>query len=187
MLRQREQALISKMNAKYAKLELHSGNVNVNELQKVHQQAYYSSRPIPIVVTSPRISDFHYYYDGGKPKSTTVTKTTGVGSDETSYPLHVSKFILILTPVIMTCQYNERTNQKHSITEKIETIKQLCKCAKNVPSLTQDKLAKDFEISQSTVSVILSESNKWPSVDETVSTSQFKKNRQANWPQLEEL
>ncbi|CAH1764715.1 2992_t:CDS:1, partial [Entrophospora sp. SA101] len=53
--------------------------------------------------------------------------------------------------------------------------------------LTQDKLAKDFEISQSTVSVILSESNKWPSVDETVSTSQFKKNRQANWPQLEEL
>ncbi|CAJ0829284.1 14843_t:CDS:2 [Entrophospora sp. SA101] len=90
MLRQREQALISKMNAKYAKLELHSGNVNVNELQKVHQQAYYSSRPIPIVVTSPRISDFHYYYDGGKPKSTTVTKTTGVGSDETSYPLHVS-------------------------------------------------------------------------------------------------
>nr|CAG8449844.1 3357_t:CDS:2 [Entrophospora candida] len=92
MLRQREQALISKMNAKYAKLELHSGNVNVNELQKVHQQAYYSSRPIPIVITSPRISDFHYYYDGGKPKSTTVTKTTGVGvgSDETSYPLHVS-------------------------------------------------------------------------------------------------
>ncbi|CAJ0754310.1 488_t:CDS:2 [Entrophospora sp. SA101] len=90
MLRQREQALISKMNAKYAKLELHSGNVNVNggELQKVHQQAYYSSRPIPIVVTSPRVSleiyDFHYYYDGGKPKSTTVTKTTGVGSDETS-------------------------------------------------------------------------------------------------------
>ncbi|CAJ0747875.1 17076_t:CDS:2, partial [Entrophospora sp. SA101] len=54
-------------------------------------------------------------------------------------------------------------------------------------NLTQDKLAKDFEISQSTVSVILSESNKWPSVDETVSTSQFKKNRQANWPQLEEL
>nr|CAG8479567.1 4953_t:CDS:2 [Entrophospora candida] len=102
MLRQREQALVSKMNAKYAKLELHSGNVNVNggeskmallqlsELQKVHQQAYYSSRPIPIVITSPRVSleiyDFHYYYDGGKPKSTTVTKTTGVGvgSDETS-------------------------------------------------------------------------------------------------------
>nr|CAG8604859.1 1688_t:CDS:2 [Entrophospora candida] len=35
-------------------------------------------------------------------------------------------------------------------------------------------------------SVILSESNKWLSVDETVSTSQFKKNQQANWPQLEE-
>jgi len=90
MLRQREQALISKMNAKYAKLELHSGNVNVNggggngynnhnnkgnsliskeskmallqlsELQKVHQQAYYSSRPIPIVITSPRVSLEHY-------------------------------------------------------------------------------------------------------------------------------
>ncbi|CAH1762885.1 11594_t:CDS:2, partial [Entrophospora sp. SA101] len=59
-------------------------------------------------------------------------------------------------------------------------------CAKNDPSLTRDKLAKDFEISRSTVSVILSESNKWPSVDETVSTSQFKKNRQANLPQLEE-
>ncbi|CAH1770079.1 7335_t:CDS:2 [Entrophospora sp. SA101] len=35
-------------------------------------------------------------------------------------------------------------------------------------------------------SVILSESNKWLSVDETVSISQFKKNWQANWPQLEE-
>jgi DNA-binding XRE family transcriptional regulator len=64
--------------------------------------------------------------------------------------------------------------------------KELCKCAKNDPSLTQDKLAKDFEISRSTVSVILSGSNKWLSVDETVSTFQFKKNRQANWPQLEE-
>ena len=63
--------------------------------------------------------------------------------------------------------------------------KELCKRAKNDPSLTQDKLAKDFEIGWSTVSVILSESNKWLSVDETVSTSQFKKNRQANWPQLE--
>ncbi|CAJ0757058.1 714_t:CDS:2 [Entrophospora sp. SA101] len=52
--------------------------------------------------------------------------------------------------------------------------------------LTQDKLAKDFEISRSTVSVILSESNKWLSVDKTVSTSEFKKNRQANWPQLKE-
>ncbi|CAH1765537.1 1493_t:CDS:2 [Entrophospora sp. SA101] len=38
----------------------------------------------------------------------------------------------------------------------------------------------------SLISVILSESNKWLSVDETVSTSQFKKNQQANWPQLEE-
>lgn len=90
MLRQREQALISKMNAKYAKLESHGGNVNVksgggnngvnghddhnnktqsliskeskmallqlSELQKAHQQAYYSSRPIPIVITSPRVS-----------------------------------------------------------------------------------------------------------------------------------
>nr|CAG8644838.1 12583_t:CDS:2 [Entrophospora candida] len=53
--------------------------------------------------------------------------------------------------------------------------------------LTRDKLAKDFEISRSTVSVISSESNKWLSVDETVSTSQFKKSRQANWPQLEEI
>ncbi|CAH1768458.1 2308_t:CDS:2 [Entrophospora sp. SA101] len=53
-------------------------------------------------------------------------------------------------------------------------------------NLTQDKLAKDFEISQNTVSVILSKSNKWLSVDETVSTSQFKKNQQANWSQLEE-
>ena len=64
--------------------------------------------------------------------------------------------------------------------------KELCKRAKSDPSLTQDKLAKDFEIGRSTVSAILSESNKWLSVDETVSTSQFKKNRQANWPQLEE-
>ena len=64
--------------------------------------------------------------------------------------------------------------------------KELCKRAKNDSSLTQDKLAKDFEIGRSTVSVILSESNKWLPVDETVSTSQFKKNRQANWLQLEE-
>nr|CAG8522190.1 6962_t:CDS:2 [Entrophospora candida] len=65
-----------------------------------------------------------------------------------------------------------------------QSRRELCKCAKNDPSLTRDKLAKDFEISRSTVSVILSESNKWLSVDETVSTAQFKKNRQANWRKL---
>ncbi|CAH1768516.1 4030_t:CDS:2, partial [Entrophospora sp. SA101] len=43
-----------------------------------------------------------------------------------------------------------------------------CKHAKNDPSLTQDKLAKDFEIGRSTVSVILPESNKWLPVDETL-------------------
>ncbi|CAH1768808.1 10698_t:CDS:1, partial [Entrophospora sp. SA101] len=62
----------------------------------------------------------------------------------------------------------------------------LCKRAKDDHSLSQDDLAQEFKIGRSTVSEILSESDKWLSIDETLTTSQFKKNRLANWPWLEE-
>ncbi|CAJ0647337.1 13553_t:CDS:1, partial [Entrophospora sp. SA101] len=64
--------------------------------------------------------------------------------------------------------------------------KELCKHAKDNHSLSQDDLAQEFKIGQSTVPGILSESDKWLSIDETLTTSQIKKDRLANWPQLEE-
>jgi DNA-binding XRE family transcriptional regulator len=86
----------------------------------------------------------------------------------------------------MNSTSSSSSSSKKRISLSASQKKELCKRAKNNPSLTQDDLAKDFKIGRSTVSMILSESNKWLSIDETLTTSQFKKNRQANWPQLEE-
>jgi CENP-B N-terminal DNA-binding domain len=71
----------------------------------------------------------------------------------------------------------EETSKKKRNTLTHAQKKALCEKYKNNPNLTHKELFIEFSIARSTVTDILSKSNEWFSIDETLKSSQNKRNR----------